>query len=87
MLALFALIGMAAAGDGEKEEELEENNSVYDNPTTLEEKNLKFNFKQNVSGTGFFSAYKYAQMPDVIGTEGRLFNGVEAKNKAHGSGK
>ncbi len=87
LLALFALIGMAAAGDGEKEEQLEENNSVYDNPTTLDEKNLKFNFEQNVSGTGFFSAYKYAQMPDVIGTEGQLFNGVEAKNKAHSSGK
>jgi hypothetical protein len=26
-------------------------------------------------------------MPDVIGTEGRLFNGVEAKNKVQGSGK
>jgi hypothetical protein len=78
---------MAAAGDGEKEEQLEENNSVYDNPTTLEEKNLKFNFEQNVSGTGFFRAYKYAQMPDALGNEGHLFNGVEAKNKAHGSGK
>ena len=87
MLALFALIGMAAADNGEKEEQLEENDAAYDNPTTLEEKNLKFNFEQNVSGTGFFTAYKYAQMPDALGTEGRLFNGVEAKNKAHGSGK
>jgi hypothetical protein len=26
-------------------------------------------------------------MPDVLGTEGHLFNGVEAKNKAHGSGR
>ena len=72
----------------EKEEQLEENNAAYDNATTLEEKNLKFNFEQNVRGTGFFSAYKYALMPDATGTEGRLcFNGVEAKNKAHGSGK
>ncbi|MHB8120388.1 MAG: hypothetical protein ACYDHX_16990 [Methanothrix sp.] len=78
---------MAVADNGEKEEQLEENNAAYDNPTTLEEKNLKFNFEQNVSGTGFFSAYKYAQMPDALGTEGSLFNGVEAKNKAHGSGK
>ena len=78
---------MAVADNGEKEEQLEENNAAYDNPTTLEEKNLKFNFEQNVSGTGFFNAYKYAQMPDALGTEGRLFNGVEAKNKAHGSGK
>lgn len=87
MLALFALIGMAAADDEEKDEQLQENDAAYDDPTTLEEKNLNFNFEQNVSGTGFFAAYKYAQMPDALGTEGRLFNGVEVKNKAHGSGK
>ncbi len=86
MLALFALICMAAAQDAAKEN-LEESNAVYNNPTILEEKSLKFNLEQNVSGTGFFAAYKYAQMPDVTGTEGQLFNGVEAKNKAHGSGK
>ena len=78
---------MAAADNGEKEKQLQENDAAYDNPTTLEEKNLKFNFEQNVIGTGFFTAYKYAQMPEALGTEGRLFNGVEAKNKAHGSGK
>ena len=78
---------MAVADNEEKEAQLEKNDAAYDNPTTLEEKNLKFNFEQNVSGTGFFSAYKYALMPDATGTEGRLFNGVEAKNKAHGSGK
>ncbi|MCK9566958.1 MAG: hypothetical protein M0Q43_13040 [Methanothrix sp.] len=66
---------------------MEENGTAYDNPTTLEEKSLKFNFEQNVSGTGFFTAYKYAQMPNALGTEGQQFNGVEAKNKAHGSGK
>lgn len=87
MLALFALIGVYAADNGENERQLQENDSAYDNPTTLEEKNLKFNFEQNVSGTGFFTAYKYAQMPDALGTEGQRFNGVEAKNKAHGSGK
>ena len=87
LLALFALIGMAAADNGENEGQIQENNAAYDNPTTLEEKNLRFNFEQNVSGTGFFTAYKYAQMPEALGTEGRLFNGVEAKNKAHGSGK
>jgi len=78
---------MAAADNEEKEEQFQENDAAYDNPTTLEEKNLKFNFEQNVSGTGFFTAYNYAQMPDALGTEGQLFNGVEAKNKAHGSGK
>ncbi len=86
MLALFALICMAAAEDAGKEN-LEESNAAYNNPTILEEKNLKFNLEQNVSGTGFFAAYKYALMPDVTGTEGLLFNGVEAKNRAHGSGK
>jgi hypothetical protein len=78
---------MAAADNGEEEEQLEENDAAYENPTTLEEKNLKFNFEQNVSGTGFSTAYKYAQMPNAIGTKGQQFNGVEAKNKAHGSGK
>jgi len=87
LLAVFALIGIAAADNGEKEEKLLENVSAYDNPTTSDEKSLKFNFEQNVSGTGFFTAYKYAQMPDALGTEGQQFNGVEAKNKAHGSGK
>jgi hypothetical protein len=87
LVALFALIGMAAAGDEEEEEQLEENDATYNNPTTLEEKNLKFNFEQNVRGTGFFTAYKYAQVPNALGTEGQQFNGVEAKNKAHGSGK
>jgi hypothetical protein len=86
LLALFALIGMAAAENEEKEAQLQDNDAAYDNPTTLDEKNLKFNFEQNASGTGFFTVYKYAQMPDALGTEGRLFNGVEAKNKAHGSG-
>jgi hypothetical protein len=78
---------MAIADNGEKKEQLEENNAAYDNPTTLEEENLKFSMEQNVSGTGFYADYKYALMPDASGTEGRLFNGVEAKNKAHGSGK
>ncbi len=86
LLAFFLLMGIATADNLENEEQLEENNAAYNNPTTLEEKNLKFNFGQNVIGTGFFAAYKYAQMPDVLGTEGRLSNGVEAKNKAHGSG-
>ena len=87
MLALFALIGMAVADNEEKNEQLEENNAAYDNPTTLEEENLKFSMEQNVSGAGFYADYKYALMPDASGTEGLLFNGVEARNKAHGSGK
>ena len=78
---------MAIADNGEKKEQLEENNAAYDNPTTLEEENLKFSMEQNVSGAGFYADYKYALMPDASGTEGLLFNGVEARNKAHGSGK
>jgi hypothetical protein len=87
LLALFALIGLVAAGEEEKEEQVEENNSAYDNPTTSEERILKFNFEQSVSGAGFFNSYKYGHMPDILGTEGHLFNGVESKNNAHGSGK
>jgi hypothetical protein len=78
---------MAIADNEDKKEQLEENNAAYDNPTTSEEENLKFSMEQNVSGTGFYTDYKYALMPDASGTKGRLFNGVEARNKAHGSGK
>jgi hypothetical protein len=87
LLALFALIGLAAADREEKEERLWENDAAYKNFTTMEENSLKFNLEQNVSGAGFFNNYKYAQMPDDAGTGGHLFNGVEGKNKAHGSGK
>ncbi|VVB65054.1 Uncharacterised protein [uncultured archaeon] len=70
LLALFAVIGAVAAED------------LLDRI----EKNLTFTMDQRVSGAGFFSTYKYALMPDLDGTEGELFNGAEAKNKAHGSG-
>lgn len=85
LLGLLALIGLATA-DNKAEAQLD-NNAAYDNPTTLEERSLKFDFQQSVNGTGFFAAYKYAQMPDSLGTEGRLFNGVETKSTAHGSGR
>ncbi len=70
LLALFIVIGTGAAQD------------LLDRL----EKNMTFTVDQRVSGTGFFSTYKYALMPDLDGTEGELFNGAEAKNKAHGSG-
>ncbi len=72
LLAFFALVGAIAAED-------------Y-GPLYREEKNMSFNMDQKVSGSGFFSIYRYALMPDLIGSEGRLYNGVEAKNKASGSG-
>ncbi len=72
LLALFALISMAVAED--------------DYQISREDDNLTFSIDQNVSGSGFFSTYRYALMPDAIGPEGRLFNGVEAKNQAHASG-
>ena len=74
LLALFALISITAAEYGD-------DGLIY-----REENNLTFNMEQKVSGTGFFAAYKYALMPDVLGNEGYLFNGVEAKNRAHASG-
>ena len=59
LLALFGLIGMVAAEEDERAQQLEKNNSTYDNPTISEEKRLKFNFEQSVSGIGFFNSYKY----------------------------
>ena len=73
-LAIFALISMAVA-------EYEDDYLI-----SREDNNLTFSIDQKVSGSGFFSAYRYALMPDAIGPEGRLFNGVEAKNRAHASG-
>jgi len=73
-LALFALISMAVA-------EYEDDYLIF-----REENNLTFSIDQKVSGAGFFSTYRYALMPDAIGAEGHLFNGVEAKNQAHASG-
>jgi hypothetical protein len=80
LLALFSFVGIAAA------EQVDDILS-YNNPSSLEERNLIFDLNQKVTGTGFFAAYKYSLMPDALGTQGRLFNGVEAKGNAHGSGK
>jgi hypothetical protein len=82
---MIVLMGIAAADS--EEEQSGQNDSVCDNPSIWEEKSLNFNLEQNVIGTGFFNSYKYTHMPDVLGTEGRLFNAVEAKNTAHGSGQ
>jgi hypothetical protein len=75
LLATFALISVGAAGYAE------ENNTAY-----KEFKNLSYDSDQRVSGTGFFSTYKYAFMPDALGPSGDLFNGAETKGKSHGSG-
>lgn len=80
LLALLLLMGASAALAGESY-------VPYANPSSLETKNLTFNMEQNVKGTGFFSAYKYALMPNADGEEGYMYNGVEAKNKVHGSGQ
>jgi hypothetical protein len=74
LLALFALISMAVA-------EHEDGGLI-----SRKENNMTFSIDQKVSGAGFFSTYRYALMPDAIGPEGRLFNGVESKNQAHASG-
>lgn len=79
LVALLVLIGTGTA-------DTMGNFVPYENPTTIEEKNLTFNMEQSVSGTGFFSTYRYSQMPDATGAEGWLFNGIGAKNTAHGSG-
>ncbi|MFB3763967.1 MAG: hypothetical protein ACE14P_01825 [Methanotrichaceae archaeon] len=81
LLLIFTLIAMDNADADSQDDSI-----AYENPTTLDEAKLVFNMEQSVSGTGFFSMYKYSLMPDALGTEGRLFNGVEAKHSAHGSG-
>jgi hypothetical protein len=75
LLATFALISVGAAGYTEE-------NNIADK----EFKNLSYDSDQKVSGTGFFSSYRYAFMPDALGPSGALFNGAETKGKCHGSG-
>jgi hypothetical protein len=75
VIAVLGLIGIVVA------EEQGDNCGFY-----KEEKKMTFTAEQHVSGTGFFSTYRYALMPDVLGTEGALFNGVELRKKSHGSG-
>jgi hypothetical protein len=75
VLALIAFSGIVAAQDLEDYYILEK-----------EEKNMTFAMDQRVSGVGFFSTYRYALMPDLTGTEGRLFNGAELMKRGHGSG-
>lgn len=58
----------------------------YENPTTVEAQNLTFSLDQKVIGSGFHSSYRYALMPDLLGEEGRLYNGVELMSRSHGSG-
>lgn len=80
MLTLLILVGMSSAGS-------ESDEVPYKDPSTIEKKNLTFDMQQSVSGTGFFATYRHSSMPDAIGEEGLLYNGVEAKNNAHGSGE
>ena len=79
-MTLLILVGMSSAGS-------ESDKVPYEDPSTIEKKNLTFDMQQSVSGTGFFATYRHSSMPDAIGEEGLLYNGVEAKNNAHGSGE
>jgi hypothetical protein len=80
LLTLLILVGMSSAGS-------ESGKVPYEDPSTIEKENLTFDMQQSVSGTGFFATYRHSSMPDAIGEEGLLYNGVEAKNNAHGSGE
>ena len=54
LLSFFALkLARPQFDNEEKEEQLQENDAAYNNPTTLDEKSLKFNFEQKVSGTSW----------------------------------
>lgn len=74
LIAVFVIMGIVAVGSADK------NITVY-----RSEERIILNFDQKVDGTGFFSSYKYSLMPDALGPA--LFNGVETKSKAHGSGR
>lgn len=80
LLTLLILVGMSSAGS-------ESDKVPYKDPSTIEEEKITFDMQQRVSGTGFFATYSHSSMPDAIGEEGLLYNGVEAKNNAHGSGE
>jgi len=55
------------------------------------ENNISIDSAQSVDGTGFFSAYRYVNMPDPLGNlqgvAGQDLSGMAAKHLAHGSGK
>lgn len=55
------------------------------------ENNISINLVQLVNGTGFFSSYRYVNMPDPLGNfqgaAGQDLSGIAAKHLAHGSGK
>jgi len=78
LLSLFAIMATGVADYLGPEDE--------SNLEFREIRNLTFSMDQSVNGNGFFSTYQYSKMPDDLGDEGRLFNGVEAKGRAHGSG-
>jgi hypothetical protein len=80
LLTLLILVGMSSADS-------ESDKVPYEDPSTIEKKNLTFDMQQSVSGTGFFATYRHSSMPDALGEEGLLNSGVEAKNNAHGSGE
>lgn len=90
LLALFELTSVASAEVIEDKSitsaEDAEADLISEKPSSFEETKMTFNFDQKVSGKGFFATHKYFLMPDALGTKGRHFNGVEAKDKAHGSG-
>jgi hypothetical protein len=80
LLTLLVLVVMSSDGS-------ESSKVPYEDPSTIEKKNLTFDMQQSVSGTGFFATYRHSSMPDALGEEGLLYDGVEAKNNAHGSGE
>lgn len=73
LMAIFVVLSIAIAGCTDA------NDITY-----KKEKSLMMDFNQKVSGTGFFSSYKYSLMRDALTPA--LFNGTEIKSKAHGSG-
>lgn len=84
---MFLILAGMAPSAGKEEGAIAGELRPYENPTTLEEKNLTFEMQQMVSGAGFFARYRHISMPDALGEEGDLYNGVEAGQRSHGSGQ
>ena len=57
-MTLLILVGMSSVGS-------ESDNVPYEDPSTIEEKNLTFDMQQRVRGTGFFATYRHSSMPDA----------------------
>ena len=85
LLAIFAIIGMAVADYPISSSHLVNSASIEGSGIIFqEERNMSYQEDQKISGTGFFSSYRYLLMTDAPNDP--TGKGVEAKKEFHGSG-